>query len=139
MIWHGDLYIVERKRLRKNDIILIVLILAVSAALLLYLNANKEDGGEIAVSVGDEEVLILPLNEDIDIKLSSEHGLAEGQENFLHIRDAKAYISEANCPDKVCVERGEVFREGETIVCMPHKLVVTVKMGAVSEIDGVSE
>lgn len=125
--------------MRKNDILLIVLILAAAVALLLFINTDRSTGGEISVAIGGEEVMCLSLDENQEIRLSSEQGLEAGQENILHIKDGKAFVSEANCPDLVCVERGEVYCEGETIICMPHKLVITVTEGEAKEIDGVSE
>ena len=93
----------------------------------------------MTISIDGLEIMELPLKDDIRIELSSEHGLEEGHRNLLHIKDGKAYIDEANCPDKVCIDRGEVCYEGETIVCLPHKLTVTVTEGEKQEIDGVSE
>ena len=38
-------------------------------------------------------------------------------------------MAEADCPDRLCVRRGPVRYAGETIICLPHKLVVTVRSG----------
>ena len=44
---------------------------------------------------------------------------------------------EANCGDHTCVRTGEIFRDGETIVCLPHKLVIAVEGGAAADFDAV--
>lgn len=36
-------------------------------------------------------------------------------------------ITEANCADQVCVRKGAISRPGDTIVCLPHKLLIEVK------------
>ena len=41
----------------------------------------------------------------------------------------------ADCPDQVCVRQGAVRYNGESIVCLPHKLVVSVEGGQGSGID----
>ena len=46
--------------------------------------------------------------------------------NTLMIRDGKASVTEADCPDKICVHHAPIGRRGENIVCLPHKLVVEV-------------
>ena len=46
--------------------------------------------------------------------------------NVIEIKDGKVYVSEADCPDKLCVKQGPISKAGETIVCLPHKLVVRI-------------
>ena len=128
----------KEKRLQKNDILLVMILLVVAGVLFLAINMTKTIGGDISVSVNGEEIMSLPLDKNVTVELSSEYGLEEGYKNVLCIDDGKAYISEANCPDKVCVNRGNVCCEGETIVCLPHKLVIAVSAGKVSETDGVA-
>ena len=36
-------------------------------------------------------------------------------------------MEEADCPDRLCVRQGAVSRVGESIICLPHELVVTVE------------
>ena len=50
----------------------------------------------------------------------------EGNVNTVVIRGGRASVVDANCPDKLCEGMGSVSKAGETIVCLPHKLVVTV-------------
>ena len=40
--------------------------------------------------------------------------------------DGKAYMEEANCPDGYCEEQGKISGHTQTIVCLPHKLVVEI-------------
>ncbi len=35
-------------------------------------------------------------------------------------------MKEADCPDKVCVGMRRISKSGETIVCLPHKLVIAI-------------
>ena len=46
---------------------------------------------------------------------------------MLVIKDGKADITEADCPDKLCVHQAPISREGEALVCLPHRVVVTVR------------
>ena len=46
--------------------------------------------------------------------------------NKIHIRGGMAYMEEANCPDGYCERQQEIHLEKQTIICLPHKLVVEV-------------
>ena len=36
-------------------------------------------------------------------------------------------MEEADCPDGYCEEQGKINNRTQTIVCLPHKLVVKIK------------
>ena len=50
----------------------------------------------------------------------------DGGHNRLVIKDGKAWVEEASCPDGICAAHKPIHREGESIVCLPNKVVVTV-------------
>ena len=51
----------------------------------------------------------------------------EGQLNVLVIRDGEAFVESATCPDGICAAHRPVSHDGEQIVCLPHKVVITVQ------------
>lgn len=108
------------KKLR-NDIILIsaVILIAVISATLYF--ALQKSGESVAVIQGGTKVAEYSIKENITVPIT------EGQHtNTLVIENGKAYISQANCPDKICVNHRPVSKTGETIVCLPAKLVVEI-------------
>lgn len=60
---------------------------------------------------------------------------ADGGHNTVVIGDGCAAITDADCPDRLCVQRGRIDRSGQTVVCLPHGVVVTVRGGAESGVD----
>lgn len=58
--------------------------------------------------------------------------------NLLEIRDGKADMTDADCPDKLCVEQKAISKNGESIVCLPNQVVVTVTTGEQTENDAVA-
>ena len=64
-----------------------------------------------------------PLSQDIDLVIESP---GRGT-NHLVIQDGKATVTEASCPDKICVRQGPASESGQTIVCLPNRVVVTIK------------
>lgn len=117
-------YTNSNKKIRKADIVLIAVFLVIAAVSGIFMMMNKEDGAYAVVTIDGEEVMSLPLDEDTEVLLGE-----GGATNLLVIHDGKASVTEASCPDRVCVRMGEISAEGETIVCLPHKLVISVRGG----------
>jgi hypothetical protein len=55
--------------------------------------------------------------------------------NQVSIKDNAIYIEEATCPDKLCVRHGKLNNKYDSIVCLPHKVVIEYKTA--SDIDAV--
>jgi hypothetical protein len=121
-------------KLKKADIVLVLALLLVAAAAGLFMLVVRDAGAEAVVVQDGKEILRLPLNED------TEEVITRGEDsNTVVIRGGTARVTEANCPDKTCVHTGEIRYEGQTIVCLPHKLVVKIEGGETSDADAVSE
>ena len=118
----------------RNDVLLVAVLAALGGALALFLFATRQAGGTVRVQVDGETVLELPLGEDTRIVLGD-----EGRANTLVIEDGTARVAEADCPDQVCVRHGAIQYEGESIVCLPHRLVVTVEGGEVNDVDAAAK
>ena len=120
----------EALRKHKNDILLVLAVLVLAGGLWLYNILSRESGARVSVTVAGEELCTLPLDEDTSLVIG------EGErQNTLVISGGEAWISEASCPDHVCVRSGHVSFDGQTIVCLPHKLVITVVGGEESGLD----
>ncbi len=108
--------------MKKTDILLLISVVAIAAiALTVTYVVLGGSGDTVVVTVDGEEYARLPLNEDKELTIKTEHGT-----NVLVIKDGKAYISEASCPDKICVKTGTAD-EVKSIVCLPNKVTVRVE------------
>lgn len=116
--------------MKKRDIILILSVLLIAAALFLVVEMTKKDGAGVVVKVDGKEIAEYSLSENATYELN-------GGTNILVIENGKAYLSDANCPDKLCVHQGKISRTGEVITCLPNKLTVTV-FGAEESLDLIS-
>ena len=115
----------------RNDVILIATLLLAAGALALFLLFTRQDGGIARVQIDGQTVMELPLNQDTQVVLG------EGEHtNTLVIQNGTAQVVEASCPDQVCVRQGAVHYSGESIVCLPHKLIVTIEGGGSNGVDG---
>ena len=116
--------------MKKRDIILIASILVIAIAFFLVVELTKEEGAGVVVKVDGVEVAEYSLSKSGTYPLN-------GGTNILVIEDGRAYLSDANCPDKLCVHQGKISRTGEVITCLPNKLTVTV-FGAEESVDLIS-
>ena len=114
----------------------LVAVVILAAAISLFLgHFLKHEGTYATVSVDGSVVAEYALSEDATYEISG----FEGGYNTLVIEDGVAYLNEADCPDKLCVKQGKIKKVGETIVCLPHKVVIEVVGEGKAEVDAVSQ
>ena len=118
----------------KNDIILLVVIIAVAGLVWLGITLTRTEGAYVSVTVAGELYGTYPLDTDAEIRIGDDEDY-----NVLLISEGKAQISEASCPDKLCVKQGAIQYDGQSIICLPHKLVIEIKGGESSDIDAVAK
>ena len=105
----------------KNDIILVSVILVVALISFLFFRFTLKSGEEVAVSVNGSVVFAASLKTELEKEFVTEYG-----KNTLIIKEGTAAIKFADCPDKICVEHRAISKVGETVVCLPHKLVLEI-------------
>ena len=115
----------------RYDIIVIAAILLFSLLLLLFLTLNKKEGAVVSVEVDGQTVAEYSLDRD------GTYGL-NGGTNVLVIEGGRAYLNYSDCPDHVCENTGKIRFVGETIVCLPNRVTITVKGNSENGVDLVS-
>ena len=109
----------------KRDIILVLSMVIIAAAAFLIINfAVKKDGSYAVIKVDGKVIKTLDLNSG---ETTIEVNGYQGGVNKVVINDGKVSMTEADCPDELCVKTGKISRVGETIVCLPHRVVVEIK------------
>ncbi len=111
----------NNKKLR-NDILLAAVIVILAVAGFLTASALKSEGSFVSVKIDGKEEYRYPLGEDVRKIIST----GNGDENVLVIKNGEAFIESANCKDKICVEHRKIKNTGESIVCLPHKVVIEI-------------
>ena len=102
------------------DIALILILLIVALSVFIIMRACARESEYVVVRVDGEEVCRYLLSEEGEYSLN-------GGSNILVISDGKAYVSSADCPDKVCVRTGKISLSGERIVCLPNRVEIFVE------------
>lgn len=44
----------------------------------------------------------------------------------VHIESGKVWVTDADCADKICEHTGVISRAGQSIVCLPYGITVTI-------------
>lgn len=121
------------RRMKINDLYLIIIILGIAIVSYVgYSLLTKDDNGKIFVQVDGEIVNTFDLTEDQVIEINN-------GTNQLEIKDHKANMIWADCPDQVCVHQREISKQGESIICLPNKVVIYVSDGKDSEFDAIAQ
>lgn len=108
--------------MKKADFIVIGAVLVVAAVMLIFLyGVNSNSGAYVQIEVDGQVTETLSLDEDTEKKIVTENGT-----NTLVISDGKAQMTETDCPDGICKNHKPINRNGESIICLPHKVVITV-------------
>lgn len=122
--------------MKKADIVLVVVVILAAAISLFLGHFLKREGTFATVSVDGSVVAEYALDEDGTYEIKG----ADGGVNILVIEDGKAFLSEADCPDLLCVKQGSISKVGESIICLPHKVVIEITgEGEKTQIDAVSQ
>ena len=111
-----------KNKIRNDIVFILVLVLAVCLVGLLWI-LLREEGDSVQVAVDGRVIGVYYLSEEQTIEIAAFDG--EGH-NVLSIRDGKARMETADCPDGICADHRAISKNGESIVCLPHKVVVTV-------------
>ena len=114
---------------------LLLLVIAVLSLLsLLLIKYFQKQGDVVEIRQGGELLYTLPLWEEQTLTISNPNG----GYNTVVIEQGTVSVTEANCPDGVCVNHGPTSQTADPIVCLPNRLVVQVITQTPDELDGVS-
>ena len=103
----------------RYDLILISVLLAVSVILSAAFLLLRKEGNSVIVQLDGNTVAEYSLSVNARYELN-------GGTNILVIENGEAYLSYANCPDHTCLNTGRISFVGESIICLPNRLAITV-------------
>ena len=114
----------ERKYFSVPDIFIILIAVVASViALLSQLNSNT-DSLNCVIRVKGEVVESFELSnvtEPVTYEIEGELPLT------VYVTEKSVKVQSSSCPDKLCEHSGETTRSGQSIVCLPAKVSVTLE------------
>ncbi len=104
-------------------VLLIVTALAVIALGIYFLNGNKAEEKCVIIKSDGNIVKKLPLTPKTNMKL-----LIKSKEGHLtmEIKNGKVRVITSTCKEKLCVKEGWIDKVGESIICLPNRISITI-------------
>ena len=111
-------------KIKKKDLILVVSIAAFALLSLVVIHLFYNDSGDVVViQVDGLEYCRQSLDEEGVIEIRVDDQVV----NSVIIEDGRAYMSYADCPDKLCIKQGRISDTSKSIVCLPNRVVVSIE------------
>ncbi|MGI5979603.1 MAG: NusG domain II-containing protein [Oscillospiraceae bacterium] len=121
------------KKPRRNDLLLILVLLAAAGGVWAWLYFTRAQSAELRVTVNGVVYGTYPLDEDTSVRIGD-----AAHYNVLVVQNGEAWIAEASCPDKICIKQGKIRCDGQSIICLPNRLVVETVGGQAAREDAVA-
>lgn len=123
-----------RKHLKKGDIVLFAAFAAAAVLIACIPFVRSQAAGEsreasgnaarVVITIAGEEYGSWPLDQNRVLNVENAYGF-----NEVTIQDSTVAVTRSDCANQICVDTGAIRRTGEMIVCLPHRLVVTIQSG----------
>ena len=125
-----DMEMKDKDTIKKRDIVLAAVLLILGITGVLIVKYGLKSGNTADEYIDDKLVQTIDMSVDDEYTFQTDKG-----SNTVEVRNGAVSMKSADCPDKVCVRMGTKNRNGETITCLPHKLVIEVHGGQEQEVD----
>ncbi len=118
--------------MKKNDLLLIgCLVLIAGLSSLFYFFAKTDENAQVIITIDGQNYGTYLLKEETQIDIKGK--------NTLYIKNGRVQMVDADCKDQICVHHKPISKSGESIICLPNKLIVTVESKESEKLDAVSE
>lgn len=114
----------SKKNKFRNDVILAAVIVIIAVAGLLFINGTKVKGNRVVVKINGVETRSYVLSKNTEFEIKT--GKKNEDSNVVVIENGKVRVTEADCPDGICKNYRPISYVGETIICLPHKVVIEI-------------
>lgn len=104
--------------MKKADIKLIIVLAAVGVIALAAVLLCSKKGTKVVITQDRQQLFSgsLYYNQTLDLGT-----------NVVEIKNGKVDVVSATCKNQVCVNHKKITKKGEQIVCLPNKIVITIK------------
>ena len=116
--------------MKKWDFLVCVVVLGIGIALFFAMQSDNV-GSDVEVYVNGELYSVYSLSENRTVCIETSFG-----KNTLCIRNGEVFVIESDCKDKLEIDAGKISRCGESLICLPNRLVLTI--AGEGEVDSVS-
>ena len=115
--------VLPSNKIRLFDVVIIAIFVAISVLVIIL---------HFSLSKYSNKVVIQSFNETYEYNLDDDQKIeiTSGEYKYvIEIKDKSIFVSEANCPNGHCKASGKITKSGESIVCLPGKLIIKIVGG----------
>ena len=109
--------------MKKLDFLIIIIAL-VLAGIFLIITLNGKRGNTVEIVVDGEVTASFTMDSDTEYRVETDQGW-----NIVRIKGGYVTVIESDCPNQICVKHKEISKSGESIICLPHKMIVRITGG----------
>jgi len=104
------------------DRILIGCLVALIFLSSIALHNLSPKGRWVRIRIHNQTYYQFPLSEDRRVVIKE-----GGVFMVVVIRGERAWVEKSNCPRQICVHSGKIGQVGQSIVCVPNRVVVSIE------------
>ena len=108
------------QNMKKLDFLIIAIAL-ILAGIFLLITINGKRGESVEIVVDGEVTAVFTLDSDTEYRVDTPEGW-----NIIKIHGGTVSVIESDCPNQICVKHKEISKSGESIICLPHKIIVRI-------------
>jgi hypothetical protein len=107
--------------MKQGDRILIIIIAILALILIMELMLTKNYASVVVVRSDGNIVKTVSLNKNMVFEVKSNEGHL-----FVEIKNRKVRVINSTCKDKLCEKEGWIEKPGESIICLPNRISITI-------------
>ena len=122
--------------IKKHPTMTICIWVLLLAGLLIMMQKafNAEKAVHVVVTVDGKNYGTYSLKQEQVIRIETDHGY-----NELTIKDGQASVTASDCKNQVCVHSMAISQNGQSIICLPHKLIIQITGSGEKQLDAVAD
>ena len=109
---------------KKADILLACALILAGLAISYIFSFGQSEGDLVEITCGGKFFGSYPLDEDREISIDRNDHI-----NKVTINTGTVSMSFSDCKGQDCVHQSSIAKSGETIICLPNKIVVEITGG----------
>ena len=114
---------IKRGFISKKESLLIFL-LALTAVIFIVMQSNRPEQAYARISVQGYGYVLLPLSDDLEFILPQNPNVV-----FI-VQNGQAAFIASDCPDKICINTGFIYRSGQSAACLPNLVYMVIVGGS---------
>ena len=110
----------------KHWILIFGLLLAAAVLVLVLTGGGKKQALTARIFQDGtllKEIVLQEVTEGFSFRIED----GQGHYNLICVEPGRIAIREADCPDGLCVKQGRIKNDGESLICLPHRVIIRIE------------